>query len=156
MATLGFVAIWFVLFRPASLGGATSYVIVSGRSMEPTLRSGDLAIVREQASYDVGDLIAFRAEGGEVIHRIVGGNANDGFVVQGDNNPSPDLWRPKPDEIVGTRWFSVPEGGRWLVFFRHPTNFAILMATLAVLVLLGSGQMKHQRPKETSSSPSEQ
>ena len=75
-----------------------------------------------------------------MIHRIVGGNANDGFVVQGDNNPSSDIWRPKPSEIVGTEWFSVPAGGRGLVFVRQPTNFAILMATLTALMLLGSGR----------------
>lgn len=145
LAALAAVVAWWLLLRPVSLGGPATYVIVSGRSMEPQLRSGDLALVRKHASYEVGDLITFQAEGREVIHRIVGGDATDGFVVQGDNNPSPDIWRPRPNEIVGAKWFSVPAGGRALALLRQPANFAILMAALTALMLLEGGRTRQRR-----------
>lgn len=50
----------FLFLRPPLLGGATSYVIVTGRSMQPTLRTGDLVLARSRASgYTVGDVVAY-------------------------------------------------------------------------------------------------
>ena len=77
---------WFFLFRPTELAGPASYIVVSGHSMEPTFYTGDLLVLREQDDYQVGDVVAYYANGGRIIHRIVGGNAKDGFVMQGDNN----------------------------------------------------------------------
>ena len=59
--------------------------------MQPTLYEGDLAVVRQQSSYEEGDIVAFRVPEGEdgegaiIIHRIVGGDAENGFILQGDN-----------------------------------------------------------------------
>ena len=136
------LAAWFVLLRSASLDGPASYVIVSGRSMEPALRLHDLAIVRARDSYRVGDVIAFRVDEGEVIHRIIGGDATHGFVVQGDNNPSPDLWRPQPAQIEGALWVQVPAGGRAIEFLRQPVNAAIVVGSLTVFWLLLRGERK--------------
>ena len=84
--------VWLLLFRPTYLGGPATYVIVNGKSMEPTFYTGDLAMVRQQDSYAVGDIVAFEvessegyrvADGGIVIHRIISGSAPEGFVMQG-------------------------------------------------------------------------
>ena len=87
VASVALVVTWFFLLRPAFLGGPASYVMVSGVSMEPTLYSGDLAVVRKQGSYGTGDIVAFIVAEGEpgekaiVIHRIVGGTAEAGFLM---------------------------------------------------------------------------
>ncbi|MDE3095493.1 MAG: signal peptidase I [Chloroflexota bacterium] len=142
---IALAAAWFVVFRPASLGGPASYVIVAGRSMESTLWMHDLAIVRRQDTYRVGDVIAFRVPEGEVIHRIVGGDAAQGFVTQGDNNPSPDLWRPRPAQVEGAVWARVPAGGRVIEFLRQPVNAAIAVSSLAALWLLLRGETGPRR-----------
>src|SRR5690606_8705836 len=77
---------WWVLLAPPAFGGKTSYISVSGKSMEPTYVTGDLVVVREQGSYTTGDIVAFRAQGGVVIHRIIGGDGTNGYELQGDNN----------------------------------------------------------------------
>jgi signal peptidase len=136
---------WFFLLRPESLGGQASYVIVAGRSMEPTLQMHDLAIVRKRDSYGVGDVIAFRADGGEVIHRIVGGDASGGFVVRGDNNESPDLWRPRPPDIKGAMWWRVPGAGHALEFLLQPVNLAIVVGSLATFWLMVGRETKLRR-----------
>jgi signal peptidase len=141
LACLAIVAGWFLLLRPASLGGPASYVIVAGRSMEPGLRLHDLAIVRKQGAYHAGDVIAFRVPEGEVIHRIVGGDAQSGFVTKGDNNEEPDLWRPRPADIKGALWFRIPAGGRVLEFVARPVNAAILAGSLGALWLLMGGSV---------------
>ena len=131
---LGVLAIWFVLLRPAFLGGPASYVIVSGKSMEPNLYTGDLAFVLKRDSYAAGDIVAFHVDadeapsgsgGGIVIHRIIGGNAEDGFILQGDNNDHADPWQPTPDRIRGRALLYVPRLGALFSYLQHPVRLAV-------------------------------
>jgi signal peptidase I len=110
---------WFAFFRPGFLGGSTSYVVVSGTSMQPTLHDHDVVVVRRHDRYDVGDVIAYRPPGGEgyVIHRIVGGSAEDGYVTQGDNRETADSWHPAPGDIAGSHVVTVPRLGAVLDWF---------------------------------------
>ena len=116
--------------------------------MEPTLYTGDLAVVRRQSQYEVGDVVAFRVDGGAVIHRIVGGDSNSGFVMQGDNNPQIDGWRPVASDISGTMWFHMPEAGTWLARLRSPRNLNLLGAVaVALIVPLGGSQALGRRTR---------
>ena len=78
---------WAQYLRPQSLGGRAAYVLVSGKSMLPRYHTGDLVLVEKQPSYHVGQLIAYRVPkgdpmaGAQVIHRIIGGTAQYGFIV---------------------------------------------------------------------------
>lgn len=135
---------WAFFLRPVFLGGPASYIIVSGVSMEPTMYTGDLAVLLSQDGYELGDIVAFKAPGGNVIHRIVGGSAEAGFTMRGDNKNSVDPWKPKPDEILGKLWVHVPGAGRALAYLRQPLPLAATVAGLALLSLLG-GQKARRR-----------
>ena len=64
LATCGVIALaWFVWLRPVNLGGDVSYVMVQGKSMEPTFHDGDLVIARRGGTYHRGDVVAFRVGG---------------------------------------------------------------------------------------------
>jgi signal peptidase len=145
LALLGVLAGWFLLLRPTLLGGPASYVIVYGESMEPTLHSSDLAVLQKRSDYGPGDIIAFRVpedefgDGGMIIHRIVGGNAEEGYIVQGDNKERPDFWRPTDDDILGGMWFSIPGGGRVLAFLRQPLILGSVVGGLGMLSVLSGG-----------------
>ena len=84
---------WAQYLRPQSLGGHAGYVLVSGQSMEPRFHTGDLVLVEKHAGYHPGEVIAYRVPkgdpmaGAQVIHRIVGGGAQHGFVVRGEGSP---------------------------------------------------------------------
>jgi hypothetical protein len=112
--------------------------------MEPTLTEGDLVVVRE-GDYQVGDIVAFETGRGLVIHRIVDGSAESGFVMQGDNKPAIDTWTPVPDEIVGEHFARVPNAGRWLHgLAANPAWFGAMIGGLGSL-LLWSPQRRRRR-----------
>ena len=68
--------------------GYGAAVVLSG-SMEPTLSTGDLIIVKEQPEFAIDDVVVYQDENGLVVHRII---AMDGetIVTQGDANNAAD------------------------------------------------------------------
>lgn len=139
------VAFWAFVLRPQALGGPAGYVLVSGHSMLPRYHTGDLVLVERQDSYHVGQVIAYRVPkgdpmaGAQVIHRIIGGNAQRGFLVQGDNRSAPDVWRPKPDDIVGAKAVRIPNAVLVLQFLRSPVLLGLLAACFVFVRVLTAG-----------------
>jgi signal peptidase len=93
--------------------------------MEPSMHTGDLAVVREvdPDNLAVGDIVRFTDGDVPIIHRIIEieetGNGRV-FVTQGDNNGSPD---PPilEGQILGEVVFTIPEAG-WV-----PIHFSDLV-----------------------------
>jgi signal peptidase I len=146
-------ALWIVLAGPAALGGPATYVIVAGKSMEPSLRTGDLVVALRAKSYRAGDVVVFRVPRGEpgagtpVIHRIVGGSAG-GYFVRGDNRQFRDPWTPAASAFEGKSVLTVPRAGYVLALLRAPLPLAGLAAVLAFLLVSG-GAREDRRPKPT-------
>lgn len=145
--------LWAAFLLPRSLGGSASYLIVSGHSMDGTYASGDLVIVRSRSTYAVGDIVGYKVPAGTpgaghlVIHRVTGGDATSGFVTQGDNNAEPDMWRPKPSDMLGTAFVRLPAGGRWLVWLRTPVGVGVLGGVLAFWVLIAGETVRSRTPR---------
>lgn len=135
LSTAALALVW-----PQPFGGPTSFVGVDGDSMDGTYVDGDLIVVREQGGYDVGDVITYRVPAGEfgagahVIHRIIGGSAEAGFVTQGDNRERPDEWSPRPGDIVGASWVRVPGAAQRFQDLGRPVPLGALCAGLTVAV----------------------
>src|SRR6476659_4564961 len=127
---------------PQSFGGHVAYVRVDGQSMNPTFAMGDLAVVRRQSSYRVGDAVAYRIPAGEfgagaiVIPRLVAGHGTTGFVTKGDNKPLRDEWHPRSSDIVGRVRYDIPGAGAELAQLTRPVYLGGLMAGLTVLMML--------------------
>ena len=151
-AVVAALTFWVVALRPVALGGPAEYVMVAGTSMLPSLKTGDVVVVRPQATYHVGDVIAYRipkgdpAEGGRVIHRVIGGSAERGYTVKGDNRKSADLWHPKNADVIGKVWFRLPLAARLAQFLRSPLFIASLAAGLIFAMVVGSGREDEKRP----------
>lgn len=143
IAVLVAAVAWFFLLRPAALGGPAAYILVSGESMEPNVHEGSLVVTLRQPEYGTGDIVAYRIPAGDpaagmlVIHRIVGGSQDTGFVMRGDNASGADLWRPRPGDIVGRAQVIVPGATTAVLFVRSPIVAASAAASLAAYLLLG-------------------
>jgi signal peptidase len=113
--------------------------------MLPHYHTGDLVLVEQHSSYHVGQVIAYRVpkgdamSGAQVIHRIIGGDAQHGFIVQGDNRTAPDVWHPKPRDIVGAKALRIPNAVIVLQFLRSPLFLALLAACFVFVRVLLPG-----------------
>jgi signal peptidase I len=136
---------WVAYLRPAGIGGSTGYVIVSGKSMEPMMHTGDLAIIRAKDDYRIGDVVAYRIPEGDVgggmlvIHRVIGGSIDEGLVLQGDNRDTKDLWRPTADDVVGALEWHLPHVGTGLFLLRTPMVLAGILGFLGFWFVATSG-----------------
>jgi len=102
-------AVWaFVTYEP---------VRVAGGSMEPALRSGDVALVRREALPHPGDIALIAQPGhGPVLHRVIGRDHSGCLRTRGDANALEDFTPTMPEQVRGTVVLVVPVGSlleRW-------------------------------------------
>jgi signal peptidase I len=134
---------WFCL--PQRLGGRADWVMVSGTSMLPRLHTGDLVLVERQSSYHVGEVVAYRVPqdqigaGYVVIHRIIGGNDQTGWKLQGDNRTAPDLWHPTDHEVIGSKLLRIPDAWFVLRLFHMPILLGLVAGFAAFFFIVFSG-----------------
>lgn len=129
-----------VLFTALSFTGAFKSRVVLTGSMKPTINPGDIVITVPVKSRtpQVGDIVTYQArrfngEGvGVFTHRIIAGDVKSGFIVKGDNNPSPDIQKPKTKDILGIVVFTIPIFGHLIT----PRALAILIPTIIGLWLV--------------------
>ena len=131
------VVIWLA-FAPRQAGGAASYVIVVGNSMEPGFHIGDLVVTHAQAAYQVGDAVVYRNRELDnfVFHRIIAEQA-DTFTLKGDNNSWIDTYQPARAEVLGKLWLHIPRGGTHIQKLRNPFVAAGAAGALAGFFALG-------------------
>lgn len=156
LSIIGFVVIvvtWAIFLRPQFLGGPAGFVTVAGTSMEPRMHTGDVVLVHRQDAYAAGDVVAYRIPRGQagagrvVIHRIVGGNARDGYVMRGDNRDSDDIWRPRPADVVGKQKARAPAVGLVARTILTPVGLGLLAALAVLALILGDpGPREPRRP----------
>ena len=141
MTYFGYAAIaLMVTFSALSASGTMKARIVLTNSMEPAISPGDIVLTMspERLSPKIGMVAAYqgrRFDGSPVgvfSHRIIDGNADQGWVMKGDNNPSPDTQTPKNDDILGVVFFVIPFIGKFLtkeaILIMAPIGVAIWMA----------------------------
>jgi len=136
--TLGYVlSAVLITFSLLSMTGYVKARVVLTDSMAPTIKAGDIVLLdpTTHSVPKIGDVAAYtgrRFDGTEVgifTHRIIGGDAVNGFIMKGDNNPSPDIQRPKVADVSGVVVFKLPYIGKVLnpksLFILVPVVFGI-------------------------------
>jgi signal peptidase len=136
---------WWLL-APSQLGGRTSYAIVIGNSMEPSLERGDLVVTRARPAYAKGDVVLYldRPTGKRYLHRIVRVDG-DRLVTKGDNNHYVDPTRPAVSDVRGELLLTLPGVGRALEWLVRPVNLAVLFFVATFLALAGGREVARRR-----------
>lgn len=81
--------------------GYRPVVILSG-SMEPTIKTGAIVIVKQTEDVEEQDIICFHAEDGNcVIHRYVDKSDSACLITKGDYNPKEDLEHISLEQVEG-------------------------------------------------------
>lgn len=133
--TLGYsFLVVLMAFSVLSFGGVVKARVVLTESMTPLIKPGDVVITTPvtRKEPEIGDIVTYvakRFDGspvGTFTHRIIDGDKEAGFVVKGDNNPAPDVQRPKYEDIAGVLIYTIPFIGTLMT----PRSLAILIPTL--------------------------
>lgn len=120
---LGYVlAAVLVTFSVMSATGYVKARVVLTGSMEPTINPGDIVITAPVTRLEpkIGDVAAYQARRfdgapvGVFTHRIISGDGQSGWVLKGDNNPTPDIQKPTNSDILGVVIFVIPWLGNLL------------------------------------------
>jgi signal peptidase I len=143
----------FLLSRyPNVLGGQVRMVVISGISMKPHLRTGDVVLVRKQAHYRPGDVVAYKIPNGSpgaghvVIHRVLERLQGGSLVTKGDNVSAPDFWHPRPGWILGREWLTVPKVGYGFAYARTAPELAAIFALFVIYALAGYTKPQEKDP----------
>jgi len=138
-------AAWTFL-APPQVGGATSFAIVDGTSMLPTLRRNDLVLIRSARSYRVGDVVAYHSSliHRVVLHRIVAIHGRR-FTFKGDANAFLDPEQPTRRDLIGKRWVRISGAGLAVGLLHRPAFAAAFAALLVVLFGLAGARNPGRR-----------
>lgn len=136
---VGLILLFFA--PPLPVIGHLDLKIVKSGSMEPSIMTGAVVVIREEPSYQLGDVITFSEANGKVptTHRIIGTeevNGKDYFVTKGDANEERDINPVYPQNVIGKVVFSAPYLGYVFDFARQPLGFSLLIGVPAVLLII--------------------
>jgi signal peptidase len=106
-------------------------VVLSG-SMEPELSVNDVALIKAQSSYSIGDVVVYQDGNSLVIHRIVS-IEDDTIITQGDANNVSD--NPIDiSSIKGKEVAHISHLGVAVMFFKSSSGF-LTMLIIAIVLL---------------------
>ncbi len=134
-----FIAVAVVMFLLATMllpkFGYGLIVIKSG-SMEPTIKTGSITVIKKQADYEKGDIITFVKTGREMVtHRItqvMETESEVAYKTKGDNNNAEDMFLAQKGKVIGKTMFAIP-------YFGYVIGFLKSKIGVVVLILIPSG-----------------
>lgn len=123
------------LLWPQRWGGTMTYDVTHGVSMQPTFRTGDLAVLRKASNYQVGDIAAYRSPSlhTTVMHRIKT-KTPAGYTFKGDNNSFTDPDTVTDREMLGKLVLRIGGAGKVLGWLLKPINLLLLAGAVFFLL----------------------
>ncbi len=118
-------------------GGIKTFVVQSG-SMEPSIKTGGVVVVKPMDSYAVGDVITFGPRTktkSPTTHRIIEVTADGNYVTKGDANSDQDLRTVSHYEVIGRVLFSLPYLGYAVAAAQKPWGFMIIVVIPAAIII---------------------
>ena len=140
---LGFVVViaLFLLVSALPITGNFKLFVVQSGSMEPSINTGGLIMVKPVDEYAIGDVVSF----GKVtktkdptthrIHdiRVVSGEVF--YITKGDANNAPDQKEVLQKDIIGRVVFHIPYLGYVVSFSKKPIGFILIIIIPAGIIV---------------------
>jgi signal peptidase len=129
-------------------GGYRFFMVESG-SMEPSIKTASIILIKGANDYKVGDVVTFNANPGQplklssaiVTHRIfeIKDDPQKGrlIITKGDANKTPDSEPIKKEQIIGKVVFDLPYLGYPVRFAKTQTGFIALIIIPGTLIIYG-------------------
>lgn len=118
-------------------GGIKTFVVQSG-SMEPSIGTGSVVVVKPAETYVKDDVITFGPRSKTkppTTHRIIEVKEDGNFVTKGDANTDEDIRAVSRYEVIGKVLFSVPLIGYAVATAQKPWGFMVIVVIPAVLII---------------------
>ncbi|HBH46575.1 MAG TPA: signal peptidase I [Candidatus Jacksonbacteria bacterium] len=134
------VAVLLILTLIPGFGSFKVLVVLSG-SMEPTIKTGSIIIIKAAPDYKIDDIITFSQNPTDkrdisTTHRIVG-IENNGFQTKGDANNAPDGSIITKNQVQGKVIIKIPYLGYGVEAARQPAGFAAIVIIPAAIIIAG-------------------
>ncbi len=139
--------------RVPSFAGYSPLIVLSD-SMEPTICSGDLIIIKAIDPQDaqVGDVISFKEDEAVITHRIVAIETTSSgelqFTTKGDINNTEDIKKVSQEDLVGEYIVRIPGVGTVAMFLQTPTGLIIFVAVPLALFIIYDILSRRNRSKK--------
>lgn len=115
--------------------GSFKFLAVQSGSMEPSIKTGSVVVVKPVVDYKINDVITVSEPANpkvSVTHRIVEIKETEGntlYVTKGDANTSSDVEERPRENVLGKVLFSVP-------FIGYPIGYAKTRNGLLILIII--------------------
>ncbi|KKT62311.1 MAG: Type I signal peptidase [Candidatus Giovannonibacteria bacterium GW2011_GWC2_44_9] len=143
-----FVALVVVASAFPIQGNIQIKVVESG-SMEPTIKTGSVVIVKPSANYAIGDVITFdgnfkdaKGQRVPVSHRIVEMKVERGnpiYITKGDANEEADTKEVPQSRVIGKVYLAIPYLGYAIASARTTYGFLALIIIPAAIIIWDQG-----------------
>ena len=116
----------------------TNLFVVQSGSMQPTISTGSLIIVKSVENYSVGNIVTFTSSGlkvkpqGLTTHRIVETREvkeRKEYVTKGDANNAPDSATVKNEQVLGKVILAIP-------YLGYPISFTKTLPGLILFIVI--------------------
>jgi len=130
-------AIFVILTSYNVIEGFNLYTVMSG-SMEPSIRTGSVVVVKDTNYYEKDDVITIQMKNDPnqtYTHRIIDINEEGQYVTKGDANKSTDPDIATSEQILGEVIFKLPLVGYVTNFAKQPLGFILLIITPCIIII---------------------
>ena len=125
-----------LIFLIFSLYNYKLFVVMSG-SMEPTIKTGSVVVIKPQNDYFKGDIVTFQnltKSKTTVTHRIIEASGS-AYITKGDANKTADTSELRKGQILGKEILAVPLIGYVINFAKTQVGLIILIVIPAVIIV---------------------
>ncbi len=125
----------FLIGEGNNFWGYRFFLVQSG-SMEPTIMTGDVIIVKGQSDYAARQVITFKDSSDRIVtHRIV--DVKNGiFITKGDANRTTDNGNIQINQIIGKLVYILPKLGFMVIFSKSIPGVIIFIVIPGIYIIV--------------------